>query len=1215
LCYGNKQSEGFGQNGDAFANLVGEYCLSTSWENRLSNFRAFSVFLRSKLFNLSVLVRRKNSMKNLKGAIMKFIFSRSLVQIICLPLLSGALAAQAQNIYKAATATMSVSTDWTTTPGGSTGIAPSASYVGEFGGTPTQANLSGMALGGAVNLAGLQLDNNMAGPLTITADGNALTLGANGINMSAANQSATFGNLLALGTNQTWLVASGQTNTVNGVVSGSSVLTVNDGSAGNSGTVFFGTQSNTYTGGTLIEGGVVQLGNAASLGAGAITNAGGILVLSHAGISPVNNDFVISNICVIDDAYYAGNENLNGAWSGGGTVTISNMATYSTTFTIGVSSSTASMAYFSGKIIIAPVTGTNGPAEGTLRFNSGTANNTLGSTGMSVDLGAYPSAVSLMQRNGSAGPNGVVFNVGELKGGSSTSVIGSRQSNSTITYSIGGLGTSTTFAGTITNSFGGDSTDVGATGGVCAITKVGAGTLTLTGTNYYTGNTTFSGGVLCAGSGEATVPNTLFNWAGGAWYGGPFGEPTNLVQSQFIFNGGTLQYSAANQFDYSPRFSTAAGQDAISIDVNGQNVTFGTALAGSGGSLTNLDSAGGGRLILTQPSTYTGGTTVNGGTLLVNNASGSGTGSGSVTVNSGATLGGSGAIAGAVTCQSGGILAPGAGVGTAGTVLTVNAGVTMSSGSSTVMAVSHSNKSNDQIACVAIVYGGTLTVTTNAGDAPFVAGDSFQLFKANSSAFYAGSFSATNLPALSPGLGWSNSLAANGSIEVTGPVASTTVLILSSGSNPSTYSNLLTFNATVNPTPTNGETIYFLDGSTTIGTGITANGVATFSIGTLGASTHSITAVYPGDASNYGSTSSALSVTVNMATPTITTAPAASVISYGQTLAASSLSGGVASVPGSFAFTTPSTAPNVGTALQSVTFTPMDMIDYNTITTNVSVTVIAFPPVITLSPKSQTATLSSNVSFYAAATGSAPLSYQWRKNGVPISGATSTAFSISSVGFGDAGNYDVIISNIVGTVVSIPTAELLVTYLNVSSTTNYIYDALGRLIKAEQSSTNLVSYIYDNANNLTFAYPDFEGPDVNGNGIPDAWEIRYFGSTNVVGYDTSSNQNWATYFLDYALGYDPTSSAPPNTPTVTIRSSGGHSYMYYTYQRDIYATQLNYVVQVSQDLINWQTGTNYIEQVGVPIDNQNGTETVTLMCPTDISNFNACFVRLGVVNP
>ena len=108
-----------------------------------------------------------------------------------------------------------------------------------------------------------------------------------------------------------------------------------------------------------------------------------------------------------------------------------------------------------------------------------------------------------------------------------------------------------------------------------------------------------------------------------------------------------------------PRVSARRRARAISIDVNGQSVTFGTALTSSGGSLTNLDSAGGGRLTLTQPSTYTGGTIVNGGTLLVNNASGSGTGSGSVTVNSGATLGGSGAIAGAVTFSLAAPLLPG----------------------------------------------------------------------------------------------------------------------------------------------------------------------------------------------------------------------------------------------------------------------------------------------------------------------------------------------------------------------------------------------------------------------------------------------------------------------------------------------------------------------------------------------------------------------------
>jgi hypothetical protein len=59
------------------------------------------------------------------------------------------------------------------------------------------------------------------------------------------------------------------------------------------------------------------------------------------------------------------------------------------------------------------------------------------------------------------------------------------------------------------------------------------------------------------------------------------------------------------------------------------------------------------------------------------------------------------------------------------------------------------------------------------------------------------------------------------------------------------------------------------------------------------------------------STRTAVSVTViTFSTPSITTAPTASSIVFGQTLASSTLSGGVASVAGTFAFTTPSTAPN-----------------------------------------------------------------------------------------------------------------------------------------------------------------------------------------------------------------------------------------------------------------------------------------------------------------
>jgi hypothetical protein len=56
-----------------------------------------------------------------------------------------------------------------------------------------------------------------------------------------------------------------------------------------------------------------------------------------------------------------------------------------------------------------------------------------------------------------------------------------------------------------------------------------------------------------------------------------------------------------------------------------------------------------------------------------------------------------------------------------------------------------------------------------------------------------------------------------------------------------------------------------------------------------------------------------------------------------------------ASVAGSFAFTTPATAPGAGTASQSVTFTPSDTTDYNSATVNVSVTVYQASPTFTFS--------------------------------------------------------------------------------------------------------------------------------------------------------------------------------------------------------------------------------------------------------------------------
>ena len=147
-----------------------------------------------------------------------------------------------------------------------------------------------------------------------------------------------------------------------------------------------------------------------------------------------------------------------------------------------------------------------------------------------------------------------------------------------------------------------------------SLTKVGAGTLTLTASNTYTGTTTLSGGTVNLGAAE--TPG----------FSGPLGSST--ASSSIVLNGGYLQYSAVNQYDYSSRFSTANSQ-AYNVDTNGQNVTWAAALTSSGGSLTKV---GAGMLTLTASNSYSGATTVSGGTLTAANNAALGTGA--VTLNS-----------------------------------------------------------------------------------------------------------------------------------------------------------------------------------------------------------------------------------------------------------------------------------------------------------------------------------------------------------------------------------------------------------------------------------------------------------------------------------------------------------------------------------------------------------------------------------------------------
>jgi fibronectin-binding autotransporter adhesin len=103
---------------------------------------------------------------------------------------------------------------------------------------------------------------------------------------------------------------------------------------------------------------------------------------------------------------------------------------------------------------------------------------------------------------------------------------------------------------------------------------------------------------------------------------------------------------------------------------------------------------------------------VNGGTLLVNNTSGSATGTNSVTVNSGGTLGGRGFIFGPVIVNDGGALAPGS--NTVGT-LTLRSNLTLSAGAILNFELGAIAASDKIVISNNLVLNGTLNVAGVAG--------------------------------------------------------------------------------------------------------------------------------------------------------------------------------------------------------------------------------------------------------------------------------------------------------------------------------------------------------------------------------------------------------------------------------------------------------------------------------------------------------------------
>ena len=162
-------------------------------------------------------------------------------------------------------------------------------------------------------------------------------------------------------------------------------------------------------------------------------------------------------------------------------------------------------------------------------------------------------------------------------------------------------------------------TGTGAISGAGGLTKTGAGTLTISTNNDYTGPTAINGGVLAvAALNDGGYPSSI-----GA---------ASTAASNFVLNAGTLRITGA-QTNTNRSLTLGAGGGTFDI---ASSLQFSGVITG-GGALTKT---GTGTLLLASANTYTGGTTINAGTLYLagSTANESALGTGSVTLTGGGVL-------------------------------------------------------------------------------------------------------------------------------------------------------------------------------------------------------------------------------------------------------------------------------------------------------------------------------------------------------------------------------------------------------------------------------------------------------------------------------------------------------------------------------------------------------------------------------------------------
>jgi fibronectin-binding autotransporter adhesin len=522
---------------------------------------------------------------------------------------------------------------------------------------------STLTIGGAIgdNGLGYGLTQGGAGLLLLTGsstylgptvvNGGTLQVGSGGAGASIGSTSG-----VALAPNTMLVFDLSDTQTISGSITGSGKM-IQMGAG-----LLTLTNSNSYTGGTTVSGGTLQLsaggptGTLAtnstvtvSSGAELLLNAFNALGSSgsatgltvNSGVVSVNSGFRVPlwntvNMTggILTSA--AGNGDGNGNYSLSGQVNATsdaagNPATISATQVSLVTNTVLNISHGSAAapadLVVSSVISSLPSGNGlTLQGNGFTqftgANTYNGGTFVSGGTLQLGNTNALGASSGSLGVapgalvdlNGFSPTVGALSGGG---VIDNISSAAAPTLTIGNAAASGTFSGSIRN-----------TSNSLTLVMAGPGTQILSGTNTYSGGTNINGGVL--------------NFA-------PAALPYNTSPPNITFGGGTLQWAANNTLDVSAGIAPLAAGVSAGVDTNGNSVTFATPLSGTGG----LTKAGAGTLTLPVVETYTGFTTITGGTLNLTNAAALQQSNVNVLANNSLTFSGTAAPASAIGGLSG----------------------------------------------------------------------------------------------------------------------------------------------------------------------------------------------------------------------------------------------------------------------------------------------------------------------------------------------------------------------------------------------------------------------------------------------------------------------------------------------------------------------------------------------------------------------------------